>query len=444
MHKGTAKILFDNESARSVVASAGRISTTQGTALSVFERAGDEEKDIKLIKKVLSSGHKSVMEHQMFSIAFDDVSVLAEQFMIEHRLASYTVKSRRYVDHSGAGYVIPEGLDDSATIAYCEGMDELFALYAKLCDAGVPKEDARFVLPYSFRSNFYMTLNGREMIRLVSEMVYGRGSAVAELKELGLQLEAQLERLYPGILAGEEKNISRYNAEAKVGEIVCSGEKKAESVLLGMSSDPLNALSQAMEFYGRFEAQDGDYVTERNMMALVRDARPRELEFFNARFIVKNVSLACVTHFSRHRMLSMIIPNVVRALEKGAYVVPESVRTDAALLAEYEAAYVKQAALANRLREMGMNADDMGYLALAGHVIDIMFDMNGRELLHFLKLRTCTRAQWEIRGAAKQMLEQLRNECDDIFWVYGPSCLVDGRCPEGRLSCGKPEYRRER
>ena len=444
MHKGTAKILFDNESARSVVASAGRISTTQGTALSIFERAGDEEKDIKLIKKVLSSGHKSVMEHQMFSIAFDDVSVLAEQFMIEHRLASYTVKSRRYVDHSGAGYVIPEGLDDETCTAYCNGMDALFGLYAELCEAGVPKEDARFVLPYSFRSNFYMTLNGREMIRLVSEMVYGRGSAVPELKELGIQLEAQLERLYPGILAGEERNITRYSMEAPAGEIGVTGEMKAESVLLGMSSDPVNALSQAMEFYGRFEAQDGEYVTERNMMALVRDSRPRELEFFNARFIIKNVSLACVTHFSRHRILSLIVPSVVRALEKGAYVVPESVRADAQLLTKYEAAFAEQAALANRLREMGMKNEDMGYLALAGHVIDIMLDMNGRELLHFLKLRTCTRAQWEIRGAAKQMLKQLRDACDDIFWVYGPSCLVDGRCPEGRLSCGKPEYRQER
>jgi len=444
MHKGTAKILFDNESARSVVASAGRISTTQGTALSVFDRAGDEEKDLKLIKKVLSSGHKSVMEHQMFSIAFDDVSVLAEQFMIEHRLASYTVKSRRYVDHSGAGYVIPDGMDDATCIAYCEGMDSLFELYAKLCDAGVPKEDARFVLPYSFRSNFYMTLNGREMIRLVSEMVYGRGNAVPELKELGQQLEAQLERLYPGILAGEEKNISRYNHEAAPGKIVCGGERKAESVLLGMSSDPVGALTQAMAFYGRFEAEDGEYVTERNMMALVRDARPRELEFFNARFIVKNVSLACVTHFTRHRILSLIVPNVVRALENGFYVVPESIRADEALLKEYENAFEKQAELANRLRWMGLKDEDMGYLALAGHVIDIMFDMNGRELLHFLKLRTCTRAQWEIRGAAKQMLSQLREACDDIFWVYGPSCLVDGRCPEGRLSCGKPEYRQER
>lgn len=442
MNNCTAKILFDNESARNVVASAARISTTQGTALSIFERAGDGEKDLKLINKVLSSGHKSIMEHQTFAIAFDDVSVLAEQFMIEHRLASYTVKSRRYVDHSGAGYVLPEGMDDKTQQAYCEGMDRLFALYSRLCDAGVPKEDARFVLPYSFRSNFYMTLNARELIRLISEMLYGRGSALPELRALGAQLQAQLERLYPGVLDGEKKNVARCAQKASVGAIGCEGERRIQTQLLDMH-EPVAALEQAMGFSGRFDADDGEYVTEMNMMKLVRDARPRELEFISARFLVKNVSLASVTHFTRHRMLSLMVPSATRALEKGGYVVPESVRGNAELLADYEAAFAYQAELANRLAAMGMRPEEMGYLALAGHVVDIMLDMNGRELLHFLKLRTCNRAQWEIRSAARQMLDQLRAECDDIFWVYGPSCLVDGRCPEGRLSCGKPEYRQE-
>lgn len=443
MHNGTAKILFDNETARRVVASAGRISTTQGTALGVFDKSGDQEKDLKLIKKVLSSGHKSVMEHQMFSIAFDDVSVLAEQFMIEHRLASYTVKSRRYVDHSGAGYIMPEGLAGEALAVYCKGMNGLFDFYTRMCEAGIPKEDARFVLPYSFRSNFYMTLNGREMIRLVAEMVYGRGSCVPELKHLGMQLRDQLEKLYPGILDGEERGIARYAPEAPVGDIGCIGETKIESVLMD-AGEPEKALNEAMAFSGRFEDDEGDYVTELNMMALVRDARPRELEFIKTRFIVKNVTLASVTHFTRHRMLSMIVPGAVRALEKGGYVVPESVRANAEILKEYISVFEEQAVLANKLRSLGMTDAQMGYLALAGHVVDIMFTMNGRELLHFFKLRTCTRAQWEIRSAAKQMLGQLREKYDDIFWVFGPSCLVDGRCPEGRLSCGKPEFRQER
>ena len=443
MHNGAAKILFDNESARRVVASAGRISTTQGTALSVFDRSGDAEKDLKLIKKVLSSGHKSVMEHQMFSIAFDDVSVLAEQFMIEHRLASYTVKSRRYVDHSGAGYIMPEGLAGESLAVYCKGMNALFEFYTKMCDAGVPKEDARFVLPYSFRSNFYMTLNGREMVRLVAEMVYGRGSSLPELRYLGTQLKEQLEKLYPGIMDGEERGISRYAQEAPVGDIGCAGETVIESVLMD-AGEPEKALNAAMAFSGRFEDDEGDYVTELNMMKLVRDARPRELEFINTRFIVKNVTLASVTHFTRHRMQSLMVPGAVRALEKGGYVIPDSIRANEELLKEYINIFEMQAEMARKLHAMGMSDPQMGYLALAGHVVDIMFAMNGRELLHFLKLRTCTRAQWEIRSAAKQMLSQLREKCDDIFWVYGPSCLVDGRCPEGRLSCGKPEFRQER
>ena len=82
MNQARAILLFENENQRCVVASAARISTGEGTAMEIFSRAGNPEKDGKLIKKVLSSGHKSILEHQFFSIAFNDVSVLAEQFMI--------------------------------------------------------------------------------------------------------------------------------------------------------------------------------------------------------------------------------------------------------------------------------------------------------------------------------------------------------------------------
>ena len=34
-----------------------------------------------------------------------------------------------------------------------------------LLEAGVPREDARFLLPYAFHSNFYCTLNARELCR---------------------------------------------------------------------------------------------------------------------------------------------------------------------------------------------------------------------------------------------------------------------------------------
>ena len=441
MDQAQAILLFENENQRCVVASAARISTGKGTAMEIFSRAGDPEKDGRLIKKVLSSGHKSILEHQFFSIAFNEVSVLAEQFMIEHRLASYTVKSRRYVNYSGAGYLVPTGLPEAHLDAYRSGMDRLFEVYDRLCEAGVPREDARFVLPYSFRSNFYMTLNGRELVRLIGEMCCGRGAALPELKQLGEQLKQQVEGLYPGVIAAETAHMPPCAADKRSIVPASGGPVRGEGRLLGLSEDCRETLRQAMAFSGRFQPTGGDSLTRENLRALTQDQRPRELELIHARFFVKDVSLASVTHFTRHRMQTLLVPAVASALEKGNYVLPETVKADPALQALYEDAFRQEALLARKLLAAGMPQEEAGYLALAGQVIDLMLEMNGRELLHFLKLRTCSRAQWEIRALAEEMLCQLQRACPEVFVDFGPSCLVEGRCPEGRLSCGNPRTR---
>ena len=188
MNQSRAIIIVENREALRVAASAARISTQQGTAMEMFESSMGDERDLKLIGKVLSSGHKSVIEHQTFSIAFNDVSVFAEQFAIESRLASFTVKSRRYVDFVGAGFVMPEGLNEAQRALYAQTMNRRFADYERLMALGVPKEDARFLLPYCLRSNFYMTLNARELIVLVCAMLYGRGKGFPEIEALGRQL----------------------------------------------------------------------------------------------------------------------------------------------------------------------------------------------------------------------------------------------------------------
>ena len=81
MNQSKAIIIVENREALRVAASAARISTQQGTAMEMFEGSRGDERDLKLIGKVLSSGHKSVIEHQTFSVAFNDVSVLVEQFV---------------------------------------------------------------------------------------------------------------------------------------------------------------------------------------------------------------------------------------------------------------------------------------------------------------------------------------------------------------------------
>lgn len=66
----------------------------------------------------------------------------------------------------------------------------------------------------------------------------------------------------------------------------------------------------------------------------------------------------------------------------------------------------------------------------------IIITMNGRELLHFFRVRCCNRAQWEIRAMAIEMLRLAKQVAPHIFKDAGPGC-VDGKCPEGKMTCGK-------
>ncbi|MDO4866284.1 MAG: FAD-dependent thymidylate synthase [Clostridia bacterium] len=430
MNKSRAIIVVSNEDALRVVASSARISTQQGTAMEIYDKSKGDEKDLRLVNKVLASGHKSVIEHQTFGIAFDDVSVLVEQFVIECRLASFTVKSRRYVDFSEAGFVAPEGLTEAQHACFDAAMKARFADYEQLMALGVPKEDARFVLPYSLRSNFFMTVDARELIGLICAMLYGRGKGFPEVEALGCQLKEQFDRLYPGVIDGEAKRYPHYEPMPLPGEIKAGADRAGDAELIDAPKDTQGFLNAVYGFTGRFSA-GGD------SLARFTDARPREMEMLHYTFKVKRVSLACVTHFTRHRMVSLLVPPVSRALAEGDYVLPETVKAIPEAEAIYRRAFEDQAAAAKEALALGMSMEDASYFAMSGHQLDLMISMNLREMIHFMKLRTCRRAQWEIQGVAWKMLKLLVNREPEVFTHLGPSCVY-GPCPEGRMSCGHP------
>lgn len=67
----------------------------------------------------------------------------------------------------------------------------------------------------------------------------------------------------------------------------------------------------------------------------------------------------------------------------------------------------------------------------------IVVTMNVRSLFNFFRHRCCNRAQWEIRDVAEQMLRLCLDAAPHIFAHAGPSCVVNGVCPEGKMTCGK-------
>lgn len=436
MHEyANARIVSCNMHGERVSACAARISTTPGNAFELFNAASDSAANQKLIGKVLSSGHSSVIEHAVFSLAMTNVSVYVEQFFIEHRLASFTVKSRRYVDFAGQGYYIPPELNSDEREAYCTYMDALFAAYKELLECGVAREDARFILPYSLCSSFYCTVNARELVHIIAEMKSGRGSAVPELRELARQLEAQLQEQFPavaGYIAVAERAGGEYTApeKEKLGELRLVSAAEAGGVeLLSAPANPEGLVNAASALMGR----DGVAST-----GLIKTARPRELELLNYAYVVHGLTLSGITHLARHRMQSLIVPSL-DTLTPAHVIVPDSVRENA------EAEKIYLAAVHRAYDELkahegdALYTDYRRYFALCGTLADVISSMNARELLLFFELRCCERAQWEIRAVATGLLKLLRENYPALFNAMGPSCVVKGYCPEGRLGCGRAE-----
>ncbi len=453
--EGTVKILYNNKNADAIISAAGRISTTQGGADAIYEKslANDKEVNDKLIKKILSSGHQSVLEHSYFNLSFNDVSVAAEQFMIEFRLAAFTVKSRRYVDFGKAGFYTPDfsytGQGECLGKIYREHMEYLFSEYNRLVGLGVAKEDARFVLPYSFRSNFYCSVNARELIHIIDEMINGRGAYYPELKALGMSILEQAKKIMPYIPVKPEPTKKNDDSHEDLNGYISERQRIEEDYkgvkILSLTEKPCEKICLAFALNHRLNGIDTDNSERRReiIKKALSQTRKRELEQVSAMIRFGAVSLAGITHLARHRMQSLIAPEFVRACSFDKYVVPKSV-TDIGERESYSEIFKRSAELDKKLSRANVRIQDRVYVLLSGMTVPVITTMNANELFVFIKLRTCSRAQWEIREYANELLSELRKLCPELFGYYGPSCFVLGKCPEGAMSCGKINEIREK
>lgn len=88
--------------------------------------------------------------------------------------------------------------------------------------------------------------------------------------------------------------------------------------------------------------------------------------------------------------------------------------------------------------------EDARYILPNACETKIIVTMNARSLYNFFAHRCCNRAQWEIREVAEQMYKIVYAIAPTLFSHAGASCVVEGKCPEGKMTCGKAKEMRER
>jgi len=157
-------------------------------------------------------------------------------------------------------------------------------------------------------------------------------------------------------------------------------------------------------------------------------------------FSVEGVSRALTHQLVRHRIASFSQQSQrYVSMESASYVEPHTVEECPEAKEIFEDLMDSIWESYAKLQELGIPNEDARYLLPNACTTNITITMNARELLHFFSLRSCNRAQWEIREMSDQMLRICKDVSPVIFKNAGPPCMK-GPCPEGKKTCGKPRH----
>lgn len=444
-----------------IVASAGNLSRADGTVTQVLENHKSYEDNLKLARAIVGYGHKSISEHDYLVFALENVSMLLEQVIIGYRLTSFTIKSRRNVDFRSVGTYVPDFKDVNGNVLpnnkklqkmYKQNAEVLFTKYGELVDEGIPVEDCRYMLPYTINGNIIMGCDANELLNMTSDMLYGEISKISEVHELGEKL-AEMIRKYAPYLAralDQEKDKKYYGDKLSfLDELVPNIEFPQQAHLLDkveMTDYTHNAdwkvlVSTLMARYQYTYDQAEEVLHELGdlqptikrdiMQAIINSKSQRELEQAIFSFQMP-ISLAVLTHMTRHRMHSLLVPGFT-SINFENIIVPDTIKESHE--DEYRELFANNMLLMEEFKKEGVRPEDLICFLQCGHGVNITTTMNARSLEWISRMRCCNKAQLEPRRLANQMVELASGVAPLIGEGLGPTCKVFGYCNEGKDSC---------
>lgn len=195
----------------------------------------------KIMDHCYKSGHTSVMEFANFTFHVEGVSRALLAQLTRHRHAGYAVRSQRYVNEDNFDYVIPSSIILKSDIysKYTKLMDDIRSFYTEATTAGIPMEDARYVLPNACATNLEVTFNLRSLINFMNLRLctraqneirelakYMRSLIVAEFPDLEKYLVPKCEANAPYYFCTEQKCCGRH---PKLKEVYKGYESSKES-----------------------------------------------------------------------------------------------------------------------------------------------------------------------------------------------------------------------
>ena len=171
----------------------------------------------------------------------------------------------------------------------------------------------------------------------------------------------------------------------------------------------------------------------------MKSGHMRTAEYPDVEMVLSNISARVVREIYTH------IIGVTRLQESTRYVNCSEVGyfIPYGISEEQREEYIKQMdhifSVYTNMLDMGVSKEDAANILPLGMNTKFVWKINLRALIHFMEMRTCTRAYKEIRQVSSEIKKLLSEYSDEWKWIadtfFVPSCKTRGYCIEAKC-CG--------
>jgi thymidylate synthase ThyX len=392
-------------------------------------------------KWVVGYGHRSVAEHAVLHVAFENISRLAVECIESNRLASYTEKSTRYQTWDLDAYHVPnEIIGTRYEDVYRSTCDHLIGCYRNSIDpvadlvrerfprAADESEQAwdsrirsryidvcRYLLPAAALSNVGMTANARSLAHGIRKML---SHTLEEVRQIGQMVQDAAQHEAPTLLKYLQPVPYWQHMASDLREQVESLDTQPHEHALSLHSyDPegeLHVLAAALfahaccaydEAFSKVQKLDQEgrrRLAETLLGKMDRfDAPARSLEHTNYTFTAR-MDQGAYFEFKRHRMMTQTPQRLTTRL---GYAVPRLI-ADAQIENDYRQAM--EAASQTYQVLASWNPHVAAYVVPNAFNRQVLMTLNLRQVFHFCELRSQHNAHFSIRCIALRMAERIR------------------------------------
>ena len=214
-----------------IIAASAKLCYSPVGICDILEKQSDEQAHT-FLKRLMSMGHESPIEHVSFTFAVEGISRIVETQLVRHRIASYSVQSGRYVKRNNPDFVIPPMIEQSpeALAIYEETVNQTMLAYHALTDQllteqinhycrekgldimspedfkanhkakynafeKVAIENARYVYPQSLATKLVFTMNARTLMNFLAHRTCRR--AQDEIQALAWEVHRLVKEVAP-------------------------------------------------------------------------------------------------------------------------------------------------------------------------------------------------------------------------------------------------------